>query len=610
MALGADDAQAAGVEDVLLLLGAGRAGALERLGIGGLHALDERGVVLLAQDLGEALGRDLGEVVRLQDLLDDLVLELEVAAADLLAGELLRVAAQEDIRAAAGHVRRDRDGALAARLRDDLRLALVELGVQHVVLDAALGEDAGELLGVLDGDGAHKDRLALLVAGGHVVGDGGELRLDGAVHEVVVVDSLDGLVGRDDLHGDVVDLAELRVLGHGRARHAGELVVHEEVVLERDRGEGLVLLADDDAFLGLDGLVQALGVAPALHDAARELVDDLHLAVHDHVLLVAVEHVLGLERLLQVVHELARDVGVDVVDAQGALDLLEALVGRHDGVLGLVHLVVDVGREAADGAGEVLVGARGLGAGARDDERGARLVDEDGVGLVDDGEVVAALDAHLRARDHVVAQVVEAELGVRAVGDVGLVGGLLHGELHAVLDEAHVHAQEAVDAAHPLGVALGEVVVHGDDVDALAGDGVQVAGERGDERLALARLHLGDGAAVQRDAADDLHVEVAQAGHAARRLADAGERLGEEVVQGLAGGVALAEQLGLRLELIVGHGLETRLEVVHLSGDLLIFLQLLVGADGEQLGEEVCHVGTSNDLSELTADYPTFSLYS
>ena len=48
------------------------------------------------------------------------------------------IAAEHDVGAAAGHVGRDRDGALAARLRDDLGLALVLLGVQHVVLDAAL----------------------------------------------------------------------------------------------------------------------------------------------------------------------------------------------------------------------------------------------------------------------------------------------------------------------------------------------------------------------------------------------------------------------------------------------------------------------------------------
>ena len=60
---------------------------------------------------------------------------------------------------------------------------------------------------------------------------------------------------------------------------------------------------------------------------------------------------------------------------------------------------------------------------ARDDERRPRLVDEDRVHLVDDGVGVLALDPLLQREHHVVAQVVEAELVVGAVGDVGQVGG-------------------------------------------------------------------------------------------------------------------------------------------------------------------------------------------
>ena len=52
--------------------------------------------------------------------------------------EDLRIAAQDDVGASAGHVRRDGDRARAAGLRDDVRFLLVELGVEHVVLDAAL----------------------------------------------------------------------------------------------------------------------------------------------------------------------------------------------------------------------------------------------------------------------------------------------------------------------------------------------------------------------------------------------------------------------------------------------------------------------------------------
>ena len=231
----------------------------------------------------------------------------------------------------------------------------------------------------------------------------------------------------------------------------GELVVHPEVVLQRDRGEGLVLLLDAHALLGLDGLVQALRPAPALEDAAGELVDDLHLAVDDRVVDVALVERLGLQRLDEVVDHVAVLGAVEVVDAQELLGLGDARLGDGDGLVLLVELEVEVGDEVllrprVHALGRLarlhLLGeprelqvevGRLLGR-AGDDQRRARLVDEDVVDLVDDREVVrrqrvavlveapAVLDLLLERRRHVVAQVVEAELGVRAVGDVGRVG--------------------------------------------------------------------------------------------------------------------------------------------------------------------------------------------
>ena len=284
------------------------------------------------------------------------------------------------------------------------------------------------------------------------------------------------------------------------------------------------------------------------------------------------------------VRQLARRVGVDVVDAEHGLDLLQAALGGVDGLLRLVHVEVHLGDEAGHDARELVVRLGRLRAGARDDERGAGLVDEDGVHLVDDGEVVAALHAGLRARDHVVAQVVEAELGVRAVGDLGPVGGDLLVGAHAVLDEAHVHAQEAVDLAHPLAVAAGQVVVHGDDVHVGAVERVQVAGQRGHEGLALAGLHLGDLPVVERHAADELHVEVAQAERAHGRLAHCGERLGQQALQVLAVIGALAEGGGEGGKLGVGLRLHPAFEGVDLLRERLVVLQLLALAERQQPG--------------------------
>ncbi len=98
------------------------------------------------------------------------------------------------------------------------------------------------------------------------------------------------------------------------------------------------------------------------------------------------------------------------------------------------------------------------------------------VHLVDDGVVVAALD-HLGDRVlHVVAEIVEAEL---VVGAVGHVGGVLRPALvvaEVVHDDADREPEELVDRAHPGGVALGEVIVDGHDMDAAAGERIEIDG--------------------------------------------------------------------------------------------------------------------------------------
>ncbi len=147
-------------------------------------------------------------------------------------------------------------------------------------------------------------------------------------------------------------------------------------------------------------------------------------------------------------------------------------------------------------------------------------------------------------------------------------------------DDADGEAEEAVDLAHPLGVALGEIVVDGDDVDAVAGERVEVAGEGGDEGLAFAGLHLGDLALVEDHAADHLDVEVAHADDAAAGFADYGEGFGEDVVErgffGVdagfvvgdafeSGGDAGAEFGGLGGELLVGELLDGLFEGVDLG---------------------------------------------
>ncbi len=250
------------------------------------------------------------------------------------------VAAEQDVGTAAGHVGGDGDHAEASGLGDDLGFLLVELGVEDDVADALALEDVAEEFGLFDAGGADQDGLLFLVELGDLVGDGEVFFLRGAVDDVGVFDALHDAVGRGDDDVELVDLSELGGFGLGGAGHAGELLVHAEVVLEGDGGERLVFLADVDAFLGFDGLVQSVGPAAAGHEAAGELVDDDDFALFDDVLDVALVEGVGFDGDFDVVLEVPVFGVGDVADAEELLDLLPALVGDGDGAGLLVDDVV------------------------------------------------------------------------------------------------------------------------------------------------------------------------------------------------------------------------------------------------------------------------------
>ena len=56
--------------------------------------------------------------------------------------------------------------------------------------------------------------------------------------------------------------------------------------------------------LGLNSLVQSVAPATTLHDTTSLLVNDLHLAVDNHILVVLIKHAVSLQQLLQGVHTL------------------------------------------------------------------------------------------------------------------------------------------------------------------------------------------------------------------------------------------------------------------------------------------------------------------
>ena len=247
---------------------------------------------------------------------------------------------QLDIGTTTGHVGGDGHGSRLSGLGHDFGLALVQLGVQHVVFDFAQGEHTAQQLRYFDRGGTHEhgtsglDHLHNLFDNGVVLGP------LGLVDAVLHIDTGYRLVGRDSHHIEFIDVPELTGFGLGGTGHTGQLVIHAEVVLQGDGGEGLRSGFDLHVLLGFDGLVQTVGIAAALHDTAGLLVDDFHLVVDNHILVVEFEEGIGLQQLVDGVNPL----GLDGIILQQFVLAVLLLLGREPQVFKVGKLFADVGQ--------------------------------------------------------------------------------------------------------------------------------------------------------------------------------------------------------------------------------------------------------------------------
>ena len=111
---------------------------------------------------------------------------------------------------------------------------------------------------------------------------------------------------------------------------------------------------------------------------------------------------------------------------------------------------------------------------------------------------------------------------------------------------------------------------------AFAGQGVEVGGQSCHQRFAFTGLHLGNVAAVQGDAADDLHGEVLHPQHTPGRFAADGKGIGQDIIGGLAVGQLLLEHSGLCLQVGIRHGGIFFFQSQHLLGNGVDLFQLPV----------------------------------
>ena len=441
--------------------------------------------------------------------------------------------AQNDVGAPAGHVGGNGDMAELPRLGHDFGFFFVVLGVQDLVLDVFPPQELAQVLRLLNGGGAHQYRLAPLVAFFDFFHCGLKFFLTVLIDDIGEILPDHFLVGGNHHHFQIIDLLELLGFSVRGAGHAGELVVHAEVILEGDGGQGLVFVFDAHALLGLQSLVQAVGVAPSRHEATGKLVHDDDLAFLDDVLIIPLEELVGLEGLVQMVQHLDVARIINIVEVQEFFGPGDAFLGDEHAAGLFVHREVLVLLELLGHPVQNIVEVGGFLCGPRNDQRGTGLVDENGVHFVHDGIVKFPLDIIRQVELHVIPQIVEAELVVGAIGDIGIVSPTALLVAQAVQDGAHPHAQGIEDIPHPVGIPAGQVVVHRDDVDPFPGEGIEIGGEHGHQGFTFTSFHFRNLALMEDNAADELHVEGSQSQGPQGGLPGHREGLGQQIVQGL-----------------------------------------------------------------------------
>ena len=271
---------------------------------------------------------------------------MALGADDCQTSGLLDLGGQFDVGTAAGHIRGDCNRGRLTGQSYDFSLALMVFGVEHIVGDVAHLQHAAQQLAYLDRGSADEHGASFRNKTLDLFDDSGIFFFLSLVDTVVHVDTRNRPVRRNCHDIELVDIPELAGLGLGRTGHTGQLVIHSEIVLERDSGEGLGRSLDLHSLLGLDSLMETVAVAASFHYTARLFVDDFDLAVVDDIFDVLVEEGVGFEKLVDGMDTLGLHAVVLHIAVFGGLTLGEIL-----NMLGLGELGGDVGKHEELGIG-------------------------------------------------------------------------------------------------------------------------------------------------------------------------------------------------------------------------------------------------------------------
>ncbi|OAV68117.1 hypothetical protein Barb4_02199 [Bacteroidales bacterium Barb4] len=232
----------------------------------------------------------------------------------------LHFGSQLDVGTAPCHVRGNGHRTLLSGLGDNIGFPLMQFRIQHVVRYVAHVQHTAQQFGYFHRCCTDQHRPSCRHQRTDFINDGTVFLPLRLIDAVVHILAGNGAVGRDYDHVQLVDVPKFAGFRLRRTGHAGQLVIHAEIVLQGNRGKGLRSRFHLHPLLRLDGLMQTVRIAATLHDAPRLFVHNHHLVVHHHIFIILLKQSIGFQQLVDGMHPLAlhRIVGKKLV----LLDLL------------------------------------------------------------------------------------------------------------------------------------------------------------------------------------------------------------------------------------------------------------------------------------------------
>jgi len=157
------------------------------------------------------------------------------------------------------------------------------LGIQGFMFNLVLVQQVRQVFGYLNRGGTNEHRLFPNYTILDVFNHGLVFLFCRKINQVAFIIPDHRFMGWYNNHFQSVNLLKFKGFGICRTRHAGQFVIQSEIILEGNRGNGLVFMLNLHPFLGLYSLMQAIRPASSGHGSASEFIDNDHLVILDDI---------------------------------------------------------------------------------------------------------------------------------------------------------------------------------------------------------------------------------------------------------------------------------------------------------------------------------------